>query len=190
MTSARASLLAAAIFVGALAVQVLVDVVETFISLIGAAYVGPVGELFEGLGFGVLQQLLRAIVLGVGIFVAFRFVTPVHGEDSWRRVFRTAALATLFGTAVFVIIGVVVTLIQSTNPGEYPFGYAFTPSFNSGLAIYGVVRVAAVALGNLVEWFAFVLVVTGIQKIWFARPLSTKPVLIDNSTKGRASVSG
>jgi uncharacterized membrane-anchored protein len=159
---------ATVIVVGAVLVQVLVATIETMVSFIGATVAGPPGSLFQGLGAELVQGLVQALTLGVGLFVALRFVTPVRGEDSWRHVLRTALLATLFAMAVFVIVGVVVTLVQSTSPGAYPFGYAFTPAFNSDAAIYGLIRVVAGVPGYFVEWFAFVLVAAGFEKIWLS----------------------
>jgi hypothetical protein len=130
---------------------------------------GVSGALGPAVGLGLLQVILEAVFFGIGVFVSFRFIAPIHADDLWRKVIIRGIIATAVGALAALVFGFVVSLIMAIGPNSEFFGYALNIQFTGQPYIVGVLERA---IDPLVTYVPLVVLAAVLQRLWLSRPPS------------------
>lgn len=113
-----------------------------------------------------LPIFLRIVVFGFGVFQSLRFVAPIDANDSWYRAIARGAIATLFGVAAVIVLGLAQALANTVTPGTYPFGYSLSPTVDPQGLPQGILRAFEGGLDPLIYWVVPVVLAAVLLKVW------------------------
>jgi hypothetical protein len=190
MTRTRIALTTAGLIAAALAViGLLMWLWDT--SVEAAAFGIPVGpEFVPGLLWTALVTLLHFAAFGLGVYLSLRFLAPVEGESSWRRVLTRAIIATICGAVVAFAFSALVSLIAAVTIGAYPLGYSLGAAVDGNRIQFGIQNALAGAFAPLIQWLPATVLGVVLMKLWLGTHPAVAVPALPAPAKGRASVSG
>jgi hypothetical protein len=127
--------------------------------------------LLAGLPLALFFALIDRAAFGFGVFLSLRFVRRMDEDLTWKQFVLRAALATAVGAVVVLFVQVLETVLRSVTAGPYPFGYSFTPTFDSAASQTGLLNAFGGVLGSFVYNVPLVILVCVFLNFWLgARP--------------------
>ena len=193
MTRTRIALITSSLIAGVLLVQSMVLTLwglgfQTFANaaLAGSSNLSGVDDsaaLWAGLPLALFFSVLDCAAFGLGVFLSLRFVKRIDDKVTWKHVVVRAALATVLGAVAVFIVRLLETILRSVTAGPYPFGYSFTPTFDSLASQTGLLNALGGLLPPAAEDAPLVILVCVFLRFW----LSSHPAPAE--TKARASAS-